>query len=133
MSADYVARAQAPTQGAKPKLATTAYSLDGATVVAAFVAGGGSCAFVWSCVDGLRRELKEDLKPLASLNTTVAIMQETLKAQQETLKAVQETLKAQQETLKAVQATLKEQQAKTNACLVLGLLGLLGTAAVVYK
>ncbi len=128
-----MARAQAPMQGGKLKLAETAYFFDGATVVAALVAGGGSCAFVWSCVVGLRRELKEDLKPLASLNITVALIQETLRTQQVTLKAVQETLKAVQETLKTQHETLKEQKAKTNVCLVLGLLGLLGTATVAYK
>ena len=109
------ARAQAPTQELKRGLNAAAASLEGTGVVLAVViAGGSGCAYVTHTVshstEKLRLEVKEDLKPLTALNTSVTVMQETLKAVQETLKAVQETLKAQQETLKAVQETLKGQQ-----------------------
>ncbi len=83
-----------------------------------------------SCTERLRLELKDDLKPLVSLSTNVALMQETLKAVQETLKAVQETQKAQRETLNKVQETLKAQESKSNALL---LVGLIGTGAILYK
>ena len=95
-------------------------------MLAALVAGAGGCAYVSACTEKLRLEVKDDLKPLVSLNTNVALIQETLKTQQETLKTQQEMLKAQQETL----ATL---QAKVNASLLLGMLGLAATIAMLSK
>ena len=127
------ARAQAPTQGGKTTHAGKAFPWEGAAVgLAALGVGAGGCAYVWGRFDALRLELKNDLKPLASLSTDVAIIQKTLKAQQKMLNAQQETLKAQQEMLKAQKEMLKAQLAKTNFTLVLGVLGLLGTATVLY-
>ena len=75
-------------------------------VLAALIAGASGCAYVTHTVshstEKLRLEVKEDLKPLAALNTTVTVMQETLKAVQETQKAMQETQKAMQTKLDAV-------------------------------
>ena len=105
------ARAQAPTQELKRGRYATAVSFEGTGVVlAALIAGASGCAYVTHTVshstEKLRLEVKEDLKPLAALNTTVTVMQETLKAVQETQKAMQETQKAMQETQKAMQTKL---------------------------
>ena len=133
------ARAQATTQGLE-----RGYGANAAWLNSAYVALGGSgCAFVWSCTDQLRKELKGDLKPIAeslvALNTNVALMQQTLTAvqatltvQQATLTVQQATLTAQQATLTAVQETLKAQQAKLDVGMLL-VLGLLGTAVLLHK
>ena len=128
------ARTQAPTQGQQNGRGAAAASFEGAAVsLAALAAGAGGCAYVSACTERLRLELKDDLRPLAALSINMALVQETLQAQHGTLQAQQGTLQAQQAMLQAQQATLKAQQAKINASLVVGLLGLLGTAAVLHK
>ena len=76
---------------------------------------------MWACTDQLRKELKDDLKPiaasLAALNTNVALLSTNMALMQQ--------------TLTAQQATLKGQSSKLDVVMLL-VLGLLGTEAVLH-